>query len=79
MKKFLKNWKTSVLGFGSLALSALVTFGYLTPEDAIKGNEALAALVQQIGGGILAVTGFLGIFSKDGDKSSEEVGIPAQG
>lgn len=70
----MKSWKTTVLGVVSALLAVLVGFGILTPEDSATANDAVVALIEQIGGIILTVTALLGLFSRDNDKTSEQVG-----
>lgn len=60
----------------SAIAALLVGFGYLTPEEAAAANVVVTDLVEQIGALVFTLTSFIALFAKDGDKTSEEVGLP---
>jgi len=76
MKKtveFLKSWKTSVAGTMALVLGLLVSFGVIEKDQAdvvSSSSEGIAGHLSEI---LLYVMGLIGIFSKDGDKSTEDI------
>ena len=71
--KSIRSWKTTVLGvlalFGAIAAFAPAVVA------AFEGNftEAFTLGQEAYGGAALVVGGLIGIFSKDGDKTSEDV------
>ena len=81
---FLRNWKTTLAGVIPLAIAVLVAVGVIDVDgqevaNAVDGTlesaiSTLEALVAVIGGAV----GLIGLFAKDGDKSTEEVETPAQ-
>lgn len=78
----LKNWKTTLMGVFPAILGTLVAFGVIDLEQnsAIIDGVSVAfdtadTLVNEIVAAIAYFAAIIGLFSKDGDKSSEEVGI----
>lgn len=79
----LKNWKTSVLGVLPLILAVLVGFGVITVEQqqaVIDGTtvvfDGAASAADEVIAVIAAIVGVIGLFSKDGDKDSNEEAEP---
>lgn len=74
MKLFTGSWKTTALGILTLGVSVLVAMGVFTPEEAATANEALVGMVENIFAVIGTITGFIAMFSRDNNVSSEKAG-----
>lgn len=64
----IKSWKTSTLGAGALIPTVAGVLKDLTDGDVLTNPDWNIALP-------LICTGLIGLFSKDGDKSSKELKI----
>ncbi len=78
----LKSWKTTLTGIVPLITALLVGVGVIDLEQStaiIDGVEVVFnsadSILNEVIGAIAFFGGLIGLFSKDGDKSSEEVGI----
>lgn len=67
MIKFLKNWKTTVLGIVPLIFSLLVGLGIVdvNPSEVTVATENVFDTAIAF---ISAIVGLIGLFSKDGDQ-----------
>lgn len=69
-----KSWKTTVVGIIALVVSALLMFGIIDTEQADVLKENSNIIADNIEAIILAVVGVIGLFARDNDKTSEDVG-----
>lgn len=70
------NWKTTLTGLISAALSILVLTSDLIDREQANAIEVFAnTIVDNIEAVILAIAGIIAILSRDSDKSSEDSNI----
>lgn len=81
IKTIITNWKTTLLGILPAGLALLIAVGVIDFEQQtaiIDGVEvvfdAADSVLNDVIGVIAAVSGIIGLFSRDADKSSEASG-----
>lgn len=81
IKAIISNWKTTILGILPAGLALLIALGFIDFEQQtaiIDGVsvvfDASDSILNEVLAAIAAVSGVIGLFSRDADKSSEDSG-----
>jgi len=80
IKTFIQNWKTTLMGLLPAIVGVLVMLGVIDLEKqqavidgAVVVIDSVDGVTNEVVGAVLAFTALIGLFAKDGDKTSEQL------